>query len=223
MTNLILQHFDGELRELDKLSIANIKNYASTINAEYCLIIGKPYNTNLTAACQKMHMISHDFDSYDDVLMLDIDMFAPVNMNENIFDVQGVGLYSDTQKRLHSRISIDYSMLASINAPYWGGAIYKMSKEMRVRLRNVDFHDDAWKLKFNKPYHYEDEGIMHVLAYRAGLSAETAYLPNKWCQCSFLPNPEKAGFVHVRTKITPGGPKREKIQNYNALKDAGVL
>jgi len=27
MVNVILQHFDGELRELDKLSMANIQEY----------------------------------------------------------------------------------------------------------------------------------------------------------------------------------------------------
>jgi hypothetical protein len=79
-------------------------------------------------------------------------------------------------------------------------------------------------LRFNQPYHFEDEGIMHVLAYRAGLlSAADMYLDPKWCQCSFLPNPEKAGFIHIRTKVTPQGPKREKIENYNALVEAGIL
>ena len=52
---------------------------------------------------------------------------------------------------------------------------------------------------------------------------EGTILDRKWCQCSFLPNPEKAGFIHVRTKITPTGPKREKIQNYNELVSQGIL
>jgi hypothetical protein len=64
---------------------------------------------------------------------------------------------------------------------------------------------------------------MHVLANRAGIKSEDTYLDQKWCQCSFLPNPEKAGFIHVRTKVTPAGPKREKIENYNQLVKQGVL
>ena len=32
-----------------------------------------------------------------------------------------------------------------------------------------------------------------------------------------------AGFIHIRTKIKPEGPKREKIQNYQGLVDQGVL
>jgi hypothetical protein len=76
---------------------------------------------------------------------------------------------------------------------------------------------------FNKPYHFEDEGIIHVLATKAGLSPKNTALNPRWCQCSFLPNPEKAGFIHIRTKIKPDGPKREKIENYNSLVHAGVL
>ena len=36
-----MQHFDGELRKLDKLSITNIKEYAEMVDAEYQLIRGR--------------------------------------------------------------------------------------------------------------------------------------------------------------------------------------
>ena len=49
------------------------------------------------------------------------------------------------------------------------------------------------------------------------------YLDRKWCQCSFLPNPENAGFIHVRTKITPQGPKQDKMLNWQKLVDERVL
>ena len=48
-------------------------------------------------------------------------------------------------------------------------------------------------------------------------------MDQKWCQCSFLPNPETAGFIHVRTKITPKGPEQDKILNWKNLVDEGVL
>lgn len=223
MNNIILQHFDGELRELDYLSINNIKQYAKMIGAEYELVTGKPFDENLTAPCQKVCMIEEEFDVYDNVLMLDIDMFAPKNININIFEQKGVGLYNDVQKRLHQQLVQTYGILGNINAPYWGGAIYKMDRNLRKKLREGLKTNTAWMLKFNKPYHFEDEGIMHVLANRAGIKPEGTYLDPKWCQCSFLPNPEKAGFIHIRTKITPQGPKREKIENYNALVQAGIL
>ena len=223
MKNIILQHFDGELRELDKLSMANIQEYAKMVGAEYRLITGKPFNKALTAPCQKVYMLDCEYDEYDDVLMLDIDMFAPKNMTINVFKEPGVGLYNPIQQRLHVRLVQLYSFLGSMSAPYWGGAIYKMSKKLRKSLRDADSLNNAWMLKFNQPYHFEDEGIMHVLAHRAGINPRGTYLDPKWCQCSFLPNPKKAGFIHVRTKITPEGPKREKIENYNALVEAGIL
>jgi hypothetical protein len=111
VVNIILQHFDGELRELDYLSIKNIKQYAQMVGAEYELVKGKPFNKNLTAPCQKVYMINQVFDAYDNVLMLDIDMFAPKGMTENIFDLPGVGLYHTVQQRLHRQLVVIYPML----------------------------------------------------------------------------------------------------------------
>ena len=48
MTNIILQHFDGNLRELDVLSVDNIKKYAEMVGAEYHLVRGKPFREHLT-------------------------------------------------------------------------------------------------------------------------------------------------------------------------------
>ena len=147
MVNIILQHFDGELRELDQLSIQNIKQYAEMVGAEYELVKGKPFNQNLTAPCQKVYMIEKEFDVYDDVLMLDIDMFAPKGMTENIFDLSGVGLYHTVQQRLHKQLIELYPMLGNINAPYWGGAIYKMNRTLRQRLRGGLNTNQSWMLK----------------------------------------------------------------------------
>jgi hypothetical protein len=223
MKNLILQHFDGELRELDKLSIENIKKYAELVSVDYKLITGRPFRKHLTSPCQKVIVIDEQFDEWDNVLMLDIDMFVPKNMTENVFELTGIGLYGDVQKSLHRKIVESYPMICSSQSPYWGGAIYKLTREQRQKLRQGLNENDLWMNSFNKSYHFEDEGIMHVLAYRANMKEKNAYLDKKWCQCSFLPNPEKAGFIHVRTKVTPTGPKREKIENYKALVEKGIL
>ena len=55
--NIILQHFDGNLRELDELSISNIRDYARMIDADYELVTGKPFREHLTSPCQKVHML----------------------------------------------------------------------------------------------------------------------------------------------------------------------
>ena len=168
-------------------------------------------------------MLHEEFDKYDQVLMVDIDMFAPKGMTDNVFELEGIGLYAEVQQMLHKKIANQYPHIASYMAPYWGGAIYKMGKSLRVALRSADTMSKEWMNRFNKPYHFEDEGIFHVLAIRAGVNWRGTFLDPKWCQCSFLPNPQDAGFIHVRTKITPQGPKREKMENYQALVDAGIL
>ncbi len=222
--NIILQHMDGPLRPLDKLSMANMQEYAKLVGADYELVTGRPFRRNLTGACQKVHMIEEKYDAYDQVLMVDIDMFAPIGMTENIFDLQGVVLYADTQVMLHRKILGHAPMFSSANHAYWGGAIYKMPKPLRMKLRRHLGGDESWMLPYNKAYQFEDEGIMHTLAMLSGIRhTPEQYLARKWCYCSFLPEVEKAGFIHVRTKITPQGPKREKIDNYNALVAEGIL
>ena len=47
---------------------------------------------------------------------------------------------------------------ASRIAPYWGGAIYKMDRAMRKKLRDQLFGPEGWMNNYNQPYRYEDEG-----------------------------------------------------------------
>jgi len=82
--NIILQHYNGKPKELEKLSFENISNYAELIGADHKVIGGKPFNENLTNPCQKVHCISEEWDDYDNVLMLDPDVFIRKNLTENI-------------------------------------------------------------------------------------------------------------------------------------------
>lgn len=225
MKNIMLQHFDGELGELEELSIKNITQYAESVNAEYRLIRGKPFRDHLTPACQKVHMIDEEFDEYDKVCMVDIDMFAPVGMKENVFDYDGIGLYEGVQKKLHRRLANDYSLIASMNMPYWGGAIYNMDRKVRQKLRKGLGGDESWMKHYNKKYNFEDEGIFHTLCVLSlvVIPENKKYLDQKWCQCSFLPNPQKAYFIHIRERTRPNGPRQEKIKNYNSLNKKGIL
>ena len=57
MKNIILQHFttnytekeNNGLRELDKLSVENIKEYAKMVGADYELVLGQVFRKHLTA------------------------------------------------------------------------------------------------------------------------------------------------------------------------------
>jgi len=224
MPNIILQHFDGELRELDKLSKNNIMEYADQCGAEYELVKGKPFRNHLTSPCQKVFMLDEKYDEYDDVLMLDIDMFVPKNMKVNIFDQVGVGLYNPIQQRLHSKLVNKNPFQGSMDTPYWGGAIYKMDRKLRQKLRAGLGDNEGWMNAYNQPYQWEDEGIFHTLAFKTGLRInQDQMLHPKWCYDNYLDYPQYAGMIHIRTKITPQGPKQEKIKNYQALVDKGIL
>lgn len=66
--------------------------------------------------------------------------------------------------------------------------------------------------------------MMYTLCVLSKYKPTHPYLnKKKLCQCSFLPNPEKAGFIHVRTKVTPKGPKRTKIENLRSLQVKGII
>src|SRR6056300_50196 len=155
--NIILQHMDGDLRPLDKLSMENMQQYAQMVGAEYELVTGRPFREHLTGACQKVYMLDEKYDAYDQVLMVDIDMFAPKGMTENVFELRGVGLYADTQIMLHKKIANHNPMFASNEHAYWGGAIYKIDKKLPQRLRRNFGGDESWILPYNKAYQFEDE------------------------------------------------------------------
>lgn len=224
--NIILQHFDGELRELDKLSVDNIKQYAYNIGADYELILGKPFRKHLTSPCQKVYCIDKKWDNYDNVLMLDIDVFIRKGLSENIFKIPGNGIHGPTQVRLKQRL-IEQNRINQFT-PYWGGSIYKFNKRERNQLRNAMPNNDIWMNLYNKLYHFEDEGILSELACKALFPI--LYLDFSWSQCSFLPNPEKAKMIHIRTK-KPGhingswenGGKQDKIKNYYNLVSQGII
>lgn len=217
--NIILQHFDGELRELDKFSIENIKAYANLIGADYELITGKPFRKHLTSPCQKVYCIDKHWDNYETVLMLDIDVFIRKNLQINIFEIQGNGIHGSTQVKLKEKL-IKLGKI-KLNNPYWAGSIYKFNLDERQLLRSVMPTNDDWMNVFNQPYYFEDEGILAQLAGNAKM--KESYLDFSWNQCSFLPKPEKANMIHIRTKITPQGPKRLKIENYMDLVEKGVI
>ena len=224
MKNIILQHWTGEMDELGTLSSKNISTYAEKIGADYKLLRGDVFRKNLKnpwPPVQKLHMLDEEFDDYDMVVMLDIDMFARRGMEENIFeDVSGVGLHEEIQQRLlKANKAGKYS---DLNAPWWGGAIYRLDRELRKKLRE-QLHEDEIDYFCTRTYG-GDEGLMHRLASLAKVNPKGTYFPNnKWCYCSYRDGIEDAALIHIRTKVKPQGPKRTKIENYRDLVKRGIL
>lgn len=224
--NIILQHYNGELGELEQLSVSNIKKYAHKIGADYELITGKPFHSDLTNPCQKVYCIDEHWDNYERVCMLDPDVFVKKGLSENLFHISGNGIHGPAQKRLKQKL-IELKKITEFN-PYWAGSIYKFSKKERQELRAAKPTNDKWMFEYSKPYHFEDEGILAELAKLAGLPI--SYIPFEWNQCSFWLNINDAKIVHIRTK-KPGhtngswenGGKRPKIENYKELVSQGII
>ena len=220
MKNIILQHWTGELGELELLSSANIKKYAESLGADYRMLRGQVFREHLTPPCQKIYMLDEEFDEYDVVVMLDPDMFTRAGMKDNIFEETGIGKTTGIQNRLLRSMKRAHKNLADLEYPYWGGAIYRLTLEMRQSLREYICEEDM--LPLSKAYHFEDEGIMHRLASLAKMKDGNS-LDGKWCCNSFDRNVSRASLIHIRTKITPNGHKRTKIENYMNLVERGII
>lgn len=224
--NIILQHYNGDLGELEKLSVENIKKYAHDINADYELVIGKPFHKDLTNPCQKVYCIDEHWDNYEKVCMLDPDVFVKKGLSESVFNVPGNGVHGPVQKRLKTNF-IKMGKITEFN-PYWAGSIYKFSKKERQDLRAVKPESDKWMFEYSKPYYFEDEGILAELGKKAGLPI--SYMPFEWNQCSYLPNIQDAKIIHIRTKkfgqingSWENGGKRPKIENQQDLMLKGII
>ena len=151
--------------------------------------------------------------------MLDIDMFVTKNLRLNVFKAEGVGFAAGVVQRGLKRKLINEGRIDE-NTGYWGGAFYKLTREQRQKLRSAIPDNDEWMDRYNQPYKFEDEGIISELFYRSKCEWKDA--DPMWQQDSYLPN-HQAGMIHVRTKITPQGPKQEKIENFYTMQMAGIL
>ena len=208
-------------------SIKNISEYAKSIGADYEFIRGivfKPKIAHkLDIPCQKLVYLDEKYDEYDNVLMLDADMFAVKGLTKNVFEeTTGIGKHESIQTALRQKlVNLIGSEWGDTSAPYWGGEFMMLSKEIRKSFREV--LDDDVCLTFAR--HYHDEGIMHGLSKRLGMKDDPSlYLGSKeWCWSSWEPDVENASFIHIRRKMWTDGPKQDKILNWKDLVDKGIL
>lgn len=224
MTNIILQHWTGDLNELCNASINNIKQYAKSVGAEYKLIRGNVFCDNLKKQwppLQKLVMLDGMFDEYDKVAMLDIDMFIRKGMTKNIFtDIPyGIGYSGPVHKKIHSSFARSQPNISNKNHPYWGGAIYILTKEQRIQfrkqLRGVDLN------RFCSRAMHGDEGCMHHLAVKAKYPLKNAYIPDAelWNWSSRDHSKIKESYIiHIRAEKD-----KTKIQSYKELVKKGII
>ncbi len=100
--------------------------------------------------------------------------------------------------------------------------MFRLSREVRQAFRGALTEDIV--MAFARRYH--DEGVMHALANKVGMkhTDDDVYLSGQlWNYSSFEPDVDRANFIHIRTKVTPQGPKRQKIENYYDLVERGLI
>lgn len=215
------------MNELVERSTESMKAYAESIGADYEFIRGVVFMPRIAhkmdPPCQKLIYLDEKYDEYDYVVMVDADMFLRAGCTANIFtDDTGIGRHTSIQTALRQNLVGLYPDLGSVDAPYWGGSVFRLSREVRQRLREALTEDIV--MAFARRYH--DEGVMHALANKVGMkhNDDGVYLNGQmWNYSSFEPDVDQANFIHIRTKVTPQGPKRQKIENYRELVTRGLI
>lgn len=222
MKNIILQHWTGNLGELEKLSQESIQEYADYCGADYRLLRGSVFDKSLSSQSQKLAMLTEEFDDYDTVVMMDIDMFRRKGATKNIFtDETGIGRHHGIQPTLVKNLQRRFPFLGDPSYAYWGGSIYRLPREMRQKLRK--HYNISEAIQFNN--NYNDEGVMHRLAVLAGVKNHKKWYLDRqqWNHSSFDEGVDQAEIIHIRPKVKPGGPKAPKIENYRLLVERGII
>jgi len=219
MTNIILQHYTGELGELELLSKANISNYAQMVDADYRLIVGNVFHPDLSPPCQKLAILNEEFDEYDNAVIVDLDMFARKGLTENVFDVPGIGVSTWFQRRLKWKNVRTFTGMVHMMGTYWGGAIWKLTRDQRQKFRAA--LDQVDIMKYNNKL--EDEGMMHALAYKVGIRNEVMPGGDKWAHGSYMEGVENSAFIHIRPSLAQKSGKVPKIEVSHALVEQGLI
>jgi len=221
--NILLQHYEGELSDVAKISIRQMQEYAEKVGAEYRLLTGKPFMPGLRfqgkkALCNnKMAMINEEFDDYDVVVMVDPDIVLAKRDNlPNIFTEEtGIGMLTDhIRNNAWKRIQTRFPLWTNNTHLFASGSIWRLEKHIRKRLREEIVPHEVKVLGDSI---FVDEGIMHRLCVLANIKAiDENILPQKWSYCSYLPNPKDNGvFIHLR-KTPPD--KSETITKFEAYR-----
>jgi len=220
--NIILQHWNGVLGELELKSSESFQAYADKCGAEYKLLRGKPFKSTLGSISQKMIMLDEQWDDYDVVVMVDIDMFTRTGQTKNIFtDEKGIGRHFGIQNHLVQSINRQFPLITDPSYPYWGGSCYRLEKDIRKEFRKHLRMNEMIMFDGN----YNDEGIMHRCAILSNFKQkEDIYFDKQqWNYSSFDTGVENAEFIHIRKKMYQGGPKVAKLDVYKSLIKRGIV
>ena len=221
MQNIMLQHFTGEMGELHRRSQASIAAYAEQHGAEYRLLSGNVFHPDLSPPCQKLAMLGEEFDQHGIVVMVDTDMFVRKGGSASIFEADGIGISGPFQRRLKWRNIRKFNGIFHWRYPYWGGAVWRLTREQRQRLRR---HLPKVDLARYNNGRFEDEGVMHQLARHEGMTNHVLPGGDRWALGSYETERwDDAVFVHIRPRAARKGPRKAKIDVLDDLVARGLI
>lgn len=171
MNNIILQHWNGPLPEWARLAKKSIELYADKIGCKYQLIEGYPLGQELGPNPQKLVYINDEYDQYEKVLMLDMDVIA-TNVYRNVFDQTEIGVLHDRAMKGESRTPKAAPELFEIGVPIFFGNYIMTTKEQRVKMR--DYADWNWLAKKVVDSYSGDEIVLSWLMNEAKILEGTS-------------------------------------------------
>lgn len=231
MKNIILQHFHPQYENVGKptpwiveKSSENMQRYAKMLGAEYKMLSGHPFRTNLRAQCQKLCAFNEEYDEYDNVAVFDTDMFVVNGCTENIFEAKGIGVYPEVHKtRVMGDFRRVFPRLANPDYPILSGSAYSFPREFRQLMRDQINEPMERVFEMISPQPFVDEGILHVLMQKARFKLDS-YLDERWSWSSYLPNLKDAYIIHARyTPHKKGGPIDMRDVGCKKLMDQGII
>jgi len=190
MKNLILQYWTGPLPEWARLAMKSIELYAKDISADYQLVSGWPLGEFRGTVSQKICLVKEEYDSYDNVLMLDTDMVYS-GIADNAFQYDGIGRYhlKAMSSHLSSKQGRYWPRLYKQGSPLFFGNFIKLNREQRITLRaalpNEEFvsanKSDPRLSRFNTSMPPNDEQTLHYMIHTSGMTADNFVPHNRFC------------------------------------------
>lgn len=220
---IILQHWHGEPSQVEEASWKSIEAYAKRVGAKHQVLRGQFIANVKMPQMHKLYMLDKKFDAYEVVVMMDSDMFARKDAG-NIFEEPGIGVCGELQGKLKAsirhRVPLRFRGLA--NGDFYGGAIYRLSREDRMNLRQ---HMNRRIVRDFDSYPKGcDEGVMHYLASKAEIVGRGLKDGDLWACSSYSEDRDRAHFIHVRRRVREGSEDRQKKSAaLNELIEAGIL
>jgi hypothetical protein len=164
MTNIILQHWNGPLPEWARLAKKSMELYAEQIGCQYQLLEGYPLGKDLGPNPQKLVYIKEEYDQYDKVLMLDMDVIA-TGIYVNVFDYNQIGVLHDRAMKGESRTPKAAPELFKMGVPVFFGNYIMTTKDQRIKMRA--YADWKWLATKVVDSYSGDEIILSWLMHKA--------------------------------------------------------